>query len=279
MPARLHGSSGGRPGDRCTRVFVKQCPGGALTAAGVSRVPETLDLTPDVSVVVPVYRNGDTLQALHDRLQRVLRRERLAYEILFVNDGCPCGSLAVLSRLAAVDSGVRVIALPENVGQHRAVLAGLAQAHGRSAVIMDADLQDPPEAIPQMLAELKQDRCAVFAGRRGRYESRGRLATSRLFKSVLHVLSGLPRDAGMYVAMNREMIRRLLGRREQNPFVVAMIGATRLPVTSIPIERCRRPSGESSYSAAMRTRVAYTAIRIAVRAAMRRTDKNGGTYI
>ena len=242
-------------------------------------MPEHTDASPDVSIVVPVYRNGDTLQPLHDRLQRVLTGERLTYEILFVNDACPCGSLSVLSALAAADPGVRVIALPENVGQHRAVLAGLAQARARAAIVMDADLQDPPEAIPQMLAKLTQGSCAVFAGRRGRYESLARLATSRIFKSVLHVLSGVPRDAGMYVAINREMIQRLVGRREHEPFVVAMIGATRLPVTSIPIERCPRPSGESSYTAAMRVRAAYTAIRIAVRASMRRADQNGGTHV
>ena len=258
---------------------MNQWPGGAVTVDGASRVPENTDASPDVSVVVPVYRNGDTLQPLHDWLQRVLTRERLTYEILFVNDACPCGSLLVLSRLAATHPAVRVIALPENVGQHRAVLAGLAHARGKAAIVMDADLQDPPEAIPQMLAELTQGRSAVFAGRRGRYESLARLATSRLFKSLLHVLSGVPRDAGMYVAIDREMIQRLLERREQHPFVVAMIGATRLPVTSIPIERSQRPSGESSYTAAMRARAAYTAIRIAVRASMRRADRNGSTNV
>jgi polyisoprenyl-phosphate glycosyltransferase len=221
--------------------------------------------SPDVSVVVPVYDNGDTVFPLHEKIRQVLRRENLTHEIIFVNDACPFGSLAVLQRLAATDGHVKVTALERNVGQHRAVLLGLERARGRSAVIMDGDLQDPPEAIPTLLGELKKGRAAVFAGRCGRYEPGGRLLTSRAFKTLLHKLSGVPPDAGMYVAVNRATIDHLVSRREKHPFVVAMIGTSGLPCASIPVQRARRPSGRSRYNSWMRIRAAFHAVRIALR--------------
>jgi polyisoprenyl-phosphate glycosyltransferase len=220
---------------------------------------------PDVSVVVPVYGNRDTVCLLHEKIQSVLRRENLTHEIIFVNDACPFGSLAVLRRLAATDGHVKVTALERNVGQHRAVLLGLEQARGRCAVIMDADLQDPPEAIPTLLEELKKGRAAVFAGRRGRYESSGRLLTSRAFKTLLHKLSGVPPDAGMYMAVNRATIDHLVSRREKHPFVVAMIGASGLPYASIPVYRASRSLGRSRYNSWMRMKAAFCGVRIALR--------------
>jgi glycosyltransferase involved in cell wall biosynthesis len=220
---------------------------------------------PDVSVVVPVYGNADTVRPLHDQIRRVLRTADLTHEIIFVNDACPFGSLAVLQQLAATDRDVKVAALERNVGQHRAVLYGLTQARGKSAVIMDGDLQDPPDAIPRLLEELKKGRAAVFAGRRGQYQSGGRLLTSRAFKTLLHLLSGVPPDAGMYVAINRAMIDHLVARRETYPFVVAMIGTSGLPCASIPVCRATRPSGRSHYSSWMRLRAGLSAVRIALR--------------
>ena len=151
----------------------------------------------DVSVVVPVYGNAETVGPLQARLRAVLDRAALAHETVFVDDASPDGSLAALRALAERDPAVRVLALPRNRGQHRAVLAGLRLARGRHVAIMDADLQDPPEALPALLARARDGYDAVFAGRRGHYESRGRLLTSRVFKWLLHAATGLPADAGM----------------------------------------------------------------------------------
>jgi polyisoprenyl-phosphate glycosyltransferase len=202
---------------------------------------------PELSVVVPVYRNGATLAALHGRLRAVL--ETLPpFEVLFVDDGCPEGSRVVLERLAGEDPRVAVIVLERNVGQHRAILAGLAHARGEWVVVMDGDLQDPPEAIPELLRGAATGARAVFAGRRGAYESTGRLATSRLFKWLLHRLCGVPLDAGVFVALHRSLVRRLLELGGPRPFVVAMIGCTGLPSVSVPVSRAARPIGVSAYS-------------------------------
>lgn len=203
----------------------------------------------DVSVVIPVYRSADALVELHRRLCRALEGEGLGFEILFVDDCCPAGSSSVLRELARRDSRVAPLCLATNVGQHRAALLGLAHARGEWSIVMDGDLQDPPEAIPELLRKGREGPLAVFAGRRGSYESSFRLLTSRLFKGLLHFLCGVPADAGLYVAFHRSAVERLLQLGGPCPFVVAMIGATGVPTVSVPVVRTRRQTGRSAYSA------------------------------
>jgi glycosyltransferase involved in cell wall biosynthesis len=215
---------------------------------------------PDLSVVLPVYRNREMLHALCGRVCDVLDAQGRPYELVFVNDACPEGSGAVLEDLARINPHVVVLTLEQNVGQQRAVLTGLRRARGRWVVVMDADLQDPPEAIPLLLAAAKAGAAAVFAGRRGRYESPLRLLTSRLFKGTMHLLCGVPADAGLYVAMNRQMLERVLALDNPRPHLVAMIGCTGLPVASIPVRRAERPAGRSAYTSWGRLEVAWQAL-------------------
>lgn len=202
-----------------------------------------------ISIVVPVYRSASTLAALHHRLSSVLERCDGSQEIIFVDDACPGGSLIVLERLAEFDPRIRIVRMPRNVGQHRAVIAGLAHARGTRIVVLDADLQDPPEAIPALLEAIDGQASAAFAGRRGRHQGFGRLLTSQLFKRALHQLCGTPADAGLFVAMNREMATRLVTYDDAGPSVLAMMGCSGLPLTSIPVARATRLDGGSSYSA------------------------------
>ena len=108
-------------------------------------------------------------------------------EIIFVDDASPDDSALVLITLARTDPTVVVLSLPRNAGQHRAVLRGLALARG-DVVVMDADLQDAPEAIPSLLDKMDEGFAAVFAGRRGNFTPWPRHLTSRAFKYVLHLL-------------------------------------------------------------------------------------------
>lgn len=214
-----------------------------------------------LSVVVPVYHNSATLEELYRRLSAALspRAERL--ELIFVDDASPDGSWAILERLAHQDPRVVAIALASNLGQHRAVLVGLADAGGDQVVVLDADLQDPPELIPLLLERLRHGYAAVFAGRRGRYESLGRLATSRVFKRILHWLARVPPDAGMFLVMDRRMVTRLLELARTGPFVVAMIGRTDLPLDSIPVRRAGRTAGRSAYTGWRRLKLGWAALR------------------
>jgi glycosyltransferase involved in cell wall biosynthesis len=202
---------------------------------------------PDVSVVIPVYKNKETLAELHGRLTAVLGELMPVFELIFVDDACPEGSLGILEEIARGDSRVAVMALEKNIGQHRAILAGLTQARGDWIVVLDADLQDPPEAIPRLLSKLQEGFAAVFAGRRGRYESPARLLSSRVFKYLLHVCCAVPADAGLFMAMTRQAADRLLAFATPHPFLTGMIGLTSAPLASIPVWRSARPRGRSAY--------------------------------
>jgi glycosyltransferase involved in cell wall biosynthesis len=212
-----------------------------------------------ISIIIPVYRNADTLHTLYYRLYKVLKDKQFDFEVIFVNDDCPVGSLAVLESIAREHDRVAVLVLDHNVGQHQAVLIGLTYARGSWIVIMDADLQDPPEAIPPMLSKGREGFAAVFAGRRGKYESFLRLITSKIFKGLLHLMTGVPADAGIYVAINRDILDRLLSMSGSYPFIVAMIGCTGMPMASIPVVRVQRPIGHSAYNFSARSKSACRA--------------------
>jgi len=215
---------------------------------------------PLVSVVVPVHRNAATLAELLARLAGALSGRR--WEVLFVEDACPAGSLTVLRRLTA-DPRVGVLALARNGGQNTAVLTGLRHSRGEVLVVLDADLQDPPEAIPGLLAALEAGAAdVVFAGRRGEYEAPFRLLTGRLFKRVLRALSGgaLPADAGLFVALRQPVATRIATAPPAEPYVLGLIAAVGARCESVPVTRAPRNDGPSSYTAAARWGLARRAL-------------------
>lgn len=221
---------------------------------------------PEVSVVVPVFGNAATLEALAARVGAAFSARGTSYEVLLVDDASPDDSLAVAWRLAAADPAVGVVALARNVGQQRAVLAGFAEARGRWLAVLDADLQDPPEALPALLEHARAHRLgAVFAGRVGRYQSRGRMATSKLFKRSLAALAGIPRDAGMCLVADRRLAAAAERFPDRRPWLPAIVGLAGLPAASLPVARSLRPSGRSAYSGWRRLRLAAAALAFAAR--------------
>jgi undecaprenyl-phosphate 4-deoxy-4-formamido-L-arabinose transferase len=206
----------------------------------------------NVALVTPVYKNAATLGELRRRVA-VAMGDR-PWTLRFVVDASPDDSLAVAHGLAAVDARLAVTALPGNVGQNRALLAGLAASQNAGAwVCLDADLQDPPEAVPALLDRLAAGGAGVvFAGRRGAYERRGRMLTGALHRAALARLTGLPPDAGAFLAMDRPSRDRLLALGP--PGIVAGVGAARIPCVSIPVERAPRPVGRSAWTPAARLR-------------------------
>ena len=218
--------------------------------------------TPELSVVVPVYRNRQSLAALAARVRAALTPV-CTYELVLVDDACPDGSGQLIEELAASDQAIVPLYLPANRGQHRAVLAGLAVASGSYCVIMDADLQDPPEELPVLLDRASAgDVDAVFAGRTGRYESRWRLLTGRAYRRLLSALLPLPRDGGVFVLLSRDAVERVLALRGPAPAVVAMIGCTGVRAVSVPVERAQRPAtSTSAYTEMMRLVSAFRALR------------------
>lgn len=213
-----------------------------------------------VSVILPIYNNEGTLSELIERLKEVLEKEGLTYEMLLVNDGSIDGSSALMEKWAKKDAAIRPIHLENNGGQHRAVLKGIELSTGATIVCLDADLQDLPEEIPQLFEKLQAPYEAVFAGRCGKYESSGRLFTSKVFKFLLHALCGVPKDAGMFFVMSRTMANCVLKIPMKKPFVVAMMGLTGLETLSVPILRKKREVGISMYTSSKRLRIGLSAI-------------------
>jgi polyisoprenyl-phosphate glycosyltransferase len=216
----------------------------------------------ELSVIVPVYGNAATLGELHRRVSSAAGARDL--QLILVDDASTDDSRQVMAELAAWDPAVEPLYLERNVGQHAAVLEGMRQAQGRWTVVMDADLQDPPEAIPVLIDNAGSGVDVVFAGRRGAYEGRGKLASSRLFKRLLAILAGVPRDAGMFFAANRRAVETLLALDGPPPFLVAMVGTAGLRATSVPVERSRNPGGRSSYTSSLRLRSALRGLRWAL---------------
>ncbi|SHN70480.1 undecaprenyl-phosphate 4-deoxy-4-formamido-L-arabinose transferase [Geodermatophilus obscurus] len=201
-----------------------------------------------VAVVVPVYRNAATLPALVDRLGVALADRD--WWVRLVVDGCPAGSADVARSLAGPRVGVTVLSV--NGGQHAALRRGLADEPDADAwVCLDADLQDPPEAVPLLLDRLAAgDAEAVFAGRRGAYESWLRRVTGGLHRRVAARLTGLPPDAGAFLALGPAVRAAVLA--SGSPSVVLAVGVARQPVTSVPVARAVRPEGRSAWTARAR---------------------------
>ncbi len=216
--------------------------------------------TVDVTVVLPVHNNAATLVPLCEQLKAVLKRMGLGFELLFVNDASTDASPETMQGLARQHREVTLLKLSRNVGQHIAVLHGLSKASGEVCIVMDADMQDPPSSLPSLWAARSDGVAAVFGGRRGRYESLARHFTSRLYKRVQHIITGLPLDAGMFVLIERPLVQALLEFPTRRPVLPAMIGCLAVPTISIPVERQVRIRGRSSYKGLARLRLGIKGI-------------------
>jgi hypothetical protein len=208
-----------------------------------------------VAVVVPVYGNEATQRPLAERLAAALAGRD--WRLRLVIDASPDGSAAVATDLSGEDPRIAVTVLAYNVGQHRALARGLADEPGADAwVCLDADLQDPPEAVPLLLDRLARgDVGAVFAGRRGAYESALRRLTGTLHRRVAARLTGLPPDAGAFLAMGPTVRAAVVEQVAAGaPSIVLAVPRAGLPVASVPVARDVRPVGRSAWSAWARLR-------------------------
>lgn len=203
---------------------------------------------PELSLIIPVYGNADTLKELHHQISLVLSPMNIGYEIVFINDASPDQSLTVLSEMESQYSHIHLVNMKKNVGQHAAVLHGLRFSRGQCCIIMDADLQDPPSALPILLAKRSDAHQAIFAGRRGAYQSKKRMLTSRVYKTLLYYLTALPKDAGIFVLVERKLVNKLLAMPVIIPWINVMIGLSGDSLHSTPIQRQLRHEGQSAYS-------------------------------
>lgn len=219
---------------------------------------------PALSVVVPCYNEEAVIAETHRRLAAACRAAvGEDFELLYVNDGSKDGTWRLLSDLVAADHQVRAIDLSRNFGHQLAVSAGLSQARGQRVLMIDADLQDPPELIVEMMARMDQGADVVYGRRTQRKgESLFKRATAALFYRALRRLTDvdIPADTGDFRLMSRRVTDELLKLPEQHRFLrglVAWVGFTQVPLDYV---REARFAGETKYPLKKMVKFAFDAI-------------------
>ena len=223
-----------------------------------------MNITVELSVVVPVYRCGPCLEPLYSRTKSVLSTIAPDHEILFVDDASPDDSAQILARLAVLDPRVRVVSLPVNQGQPAAIAAGIAHARGRWVAVMDGDLQDPPEVLTEFLAVARAGSEIVVGRRRAHPRAAWRRETSRLFAALVRVRGGsqLIGTHGLFSAISRRAVEGYLRCDERFVAYLAVLEALGLPIASVDYDRDERVVGTSSYSVSRLVRRAWRVLKM-----------------
>jgi glycosyltransferase involved in cell wall biosynthesis len=204
-----------------------------------------------ISIVIPLLNEQDTLLELHDRLVTVIEKIGCDREIIFVDDGSTDDSAEIIRTLAAIDPTVVGLRLSRNFGHEAASTAGLDVAHGDVTILMDADLQDPPELIEQMVELWEQDHQVVYAVRRRREgESLLKKSAAWLFHRAVNFLSEvpIPNETGDFRLMDARVVRSLCECREQHRFVRGLVAWTGFRSIAIEYDRPAAASGTTHYS-------------------------------
>jgi polyisoprenyl-phosphate glycosyltransferase len=229
-----------------------------VPSALATLAPRTPDL---VSVVAPIYNEEGTIEEFHARVCAAL--DGLPFELVLVDDGSSDGSPMKLTQLANEDPRVRVVQLSRNFGHQTALTAGLDHASGDPVVMLDADLQDPPELIPTMLDHWRAGCDVVYAVREHRAgESRFKLSTARWFYRLFDKLAQveLQPNSGDFRLLDRRPLDALLSMRERNRFLRGMTVWVGYTQAAVPYQRDARYAGETKYTLSKMLRFSLDAI-------------------
>jgi dolichol-phosphate mannosyltransferase len=203
-----------------------------------------------LSIVVPVFNEREVLPLLHDRLDRVLATLDTPAEVIFVDDGSCDGSQEMIRAFVAMDSRYRLVVLSRNYGHQIALTAGLDHARGNAVVVLDADLQDPPELIPAMVAKWREGYHVVYGERQARKgESFVKRRTAVCFYGLIRSLSrvDIPRNVGDFRLMDRQVVDALRRMPERSRFVRGLVAWAGFRQTPILFDRPPRAAGVTKY--------------------------------
>jgi polyisoprenyl-phosphate glycosyltransferase len=206
-----------------------------------------------LSLVVPCFNEARGIAEFHRRASAVLAGLGLAWEIVYVNDGSTDATFAALVALRVADPHVALINLSRNFGKEIALTAGLDHARGDAIVVIDADLQDPPELIPELVAGWREGFDMVFAQRIEREgESWTKRTTAALFYRLMEGLGGrgvsVPRDTGDFRLISRRAADALLQLREQHRMMKGLFAWVGYPSKAVPYSRSARVTGRTSWN-------------------------------
>lgn len=215
-----------------------------------------------VSVVIPMLNEAENLGALMGRLIPVLDglADRYRMEVLFVDDGSTDGSFEVVRELAEKDTRIHGLRLSRNFGSHLAITAGLEHARGDAAIVLTADLQEPPERIPDFIAQWESGNEIVWGIRSHRADER---SSDRLFSKVFtavtrsgHEMKGYPREGpSAYLLVDRSVIEAVRGFGERNRMILGMLAWTGFQGTTLEYEQETRNAGSSGWSVARKLKM------------------------
>lgn len=216
-----------------------------------------------ISVVVPVFNEVEILPELHRRLSAVMEELGEPWELVLVDDGSQDGSAAAIRELAATDPHLRPVIFARNFGHQIAITAGLDYSRGQAVVIMDADLQDPPEVVPDLVREWREGYEVVHAVRTFREgESFFKKMTAALFYRLINRITDvdIPLDAGDFRLLDRKAVNVINRMRERHRFPRGMAAWIGFRQTSVPYRRAARTAGETKYPFNKMLRLALNAV-------------------
>lgn len=212
----------------------------------------------DFSVVIPVYGCREALPELHRRLTRVMQKLSDSYEIILVNDACPQNSWEEIEKLCAGDSHVVGLELSRNFGQIRALTAGLDYSKGDWVIVMDCDLQDRPEEIPNLFHKAQEGFDVVFARRSIRQDSLLKIWISKLFYKIYSAAADVKYDPALcnFSISSRKVIKSYCSMRETHRAFVMYIQWLGFRMATLDVEHDVRFAGNSGYNLRKRFRMA-----------------------
>jgi glycosyltransferase involved in cell wall biosynthesis len=203
-------------------------------------------MTRTISLVIPIYNEEQMIEALHRAIVGVMEPLGHPWEVVYVNDGSRDRSLELLLANQSKDPRITVVELSRNWGHQQALSAGLSVVKGSAVVLMDGDLQDPPEVIPELIAAWEKGAQVVIAERRSRSESRVRKVLFNLFYKVLGYLSDfpIPLNTGIFGLMDRQAVDAINRLTESNRYLPGLRAWIGLPTAVVYYERAERAAGQ-----------------------------------
>jgi dolichol-phosphate mannosyltransferase len=204
----------------------------------------------DISVIIPIYNEEGNIPLLHERLTKVMQGIGVEYELVFVNDGSVDKSMELIKELNKKDSNIKYIDLSRNFGHQIAVSAAIDKVQGDAVVIIDADLQDPPELIKDMYAKMKEGFEVVYAKRKKRAgESFFKLLTAKVFYRLMSKITNfeIPVDTGDFRIMHRKIVEILRIMPEKSKYLRGQIAWMGFNQTYVEYDRGARHKGETGY--------------------------------
>lgn len=210
-----------------------------------------MNTKPTISIIAPVYNEEPVLPELYRRVSAIMDELGEPWELVLVDDGSRDRSAAIIAELHAADPRVRGISFSRNFGFQEAVTAGLDYAQGDAVILTDADLQDPPEVIPEMIAKWREGYDVVYGVRESREgETWFKLVTAKLFYRIIHRITSvnIPLDTGDFRLMDRRVVNALCQMRERNRFLRGMVPWVGYRQTGVYFNRAPRFAGEAKYS-------------------------------